>query len=140
MYRIKIWLGWTIAVFGGIMTAIWLERLAQGQRKDVVMMGFVVLGFCAAGIALIRVGRREAKAAALHDERGVPQTAERVVLHLATQHKGTVTAALVAAHSALSFDEAQAELDKLAPKGACDVDTTDSGAVIYRFAGLLPEE
>ena len=139
MYRIKIWLGWVIAAFGASMAAVWVDKLVQGEHTGMVSMGFVVGSFCVCGVALIRSGRKQAQAAALHDERGTPQTAEHVVLHLAVQHKGTLTATLVAANSALSFDQAQAELDNLTRKGACDIDSTDKGVVVYRFAGLLAD-
>lgn len=139
MSRIKIWLGWAISVFGGNMAAVWVDKLVQGERKGLVVMSLVVGGVCAGGVAQICRGRSEGRAAALHDERGAPQTAEHVVLHLAAQHRGILTPALVAAHSPLSFDEAQPELDQVTRKGACDIDSTDRGVVVYRFAGLLPE-
>jgi len=59
---------------------------------------------------------------------------ERIVLKLAVQQRGEVTAVDVATNSTLTLEQAQETLDKLNLKGANQVDVSDPGVVVYRFS------
>ncbi len=139
MYRLKIFVGWLMAVVGAFMVAVWVQTLVDGDPKNSVLTLFFCAAFAGGGVLLLRSGSRDQRALGLTTPSGVQATPEKLVLQVAQRQGGTVTAAEVAADSPLSFDEAQQELDSLARKGACDVDATDQGAVVYRFAGLLPK-
>ncbi|MBI5611287.1 MAG: hypothetical protein HY902_20605 [Deltaproteobacteria bacterium] len=136
MAQVKAIVGWFLALLGTVMGGVWLDRVLAGQNRDPAMSVVLTGLFLAGGVQLIRSAKRDRERAALTDPRTRPASREHVVLHAAREAGGTVTAVLVAERTALSFDEVQAELDQLARKGACDVDASDSGAVVYRFAGL----
>lgn len=59
---------------------------------------------------------------------------ERKVLTYAMERGGVVTALEIAAHTDLSYDEAQSYLDRMADKGHVEVTPTDNG-LAYRFPG-----
>jgi hypothetical protein len=54
-------------------------------------------------------------------------------IRAAQKHAGRITAAEVAADTHLTFDEAKAELERLAKAGACEVVVGDAGILVYRF-------
>lgn len=137
MYRLIAICGWLLGFMTLCMAGVYLDKTWKGDNADPVLMGVMIsiLGFSA--FQLVRIGRRGVKDRQLQDGSGHVQSPEHIVLRLARDRGGEVTAAQVAADSALSFDEAQAELDNLARKGACDVDATDEGVVVYRFGGLV---
>jgi hypothetical protein len=56
-----------------------------------------------------------------------------MVIQVAQKHRGRVTASEIAAASTLTFDEAKAELDRLAKAGACEVIVGDAGIMVFRF-------
>lgn len=137
MYRLIAICGWFLGFVSLCMAGVYLDKTLHGTNADPVLMGVMVgiMGF--AGFQLVRIGRRGAKDRQLQDGSGHVQSPEHIVLRLARDRGGELTAAQVAADSALSFDDAQAELDNLARKGACDIDSTDTGVVVYRFGGLV---
>jgi hypothetical protein len=137
MYRLMAICGWLLGFFALCMAGVYLDKTLDGTNNAPVLMAVMtaIMGF--GGFQLVRMGRRGAKDGRLRDGSGQAQSPEHVVLRLARDRGGEVTAAQVAADSALSFDDAQAELDTLARKGACEVDATEDGVVIYRFGGLV---
>jgi ABC-type nickel/cobalt efflux system permease component RcnA len=58
---------------------------------------------------------------------------ERVVLQLAVQHRGVLTAVEVATDSTLTLEQAQETLAQLNLKGVNQMDVSDLGVVVYRF-------
>jgi hypothetical protein len=63
---------------------------------------------------------------------------ERVILSLARDNAGRVTAAQVAAGSDWTVDQAQKELDNLARRNVCELRVLKSGTVVYHFAEFDP--
>ncbi|MEI8093476.1 MAG: TM2 domain-containing protein [Spirochaetales bacterium] len=63
---------------------------------------------------------------------------ERVILNLAQQNSGRVTAAQVAAGSDWTVDQAQKELDNLVRRNVCELRVLKSGTVVYHFAEFDP--
>ncbi|HEY4220375.1 MAG TPA: hypothetical protein VGO62_03515 [Myxococcota bacterium] len=59
------------------------------------------------------------------------------ILALAATNEGAVTVAEVALHAAVPLDRAERALDALSVRGRADVETTASGATIYRVHGFL---
>ena len=85
-----------------------------------------------AAISLRRLGgeSRTPTAAALD-----PQ---KEVLRIARQHRGRVTATLVALDTSLSVAESEHALDEMARNGYASISVADDGRVEYEFREFLP--
>lgn len=59
---------------------------------------------------------------------------EEQVLFLAKAERGHATAAEIAADASFTFEEVQAELDRLATTGRCELLVTEDGLCVYHFA------
>lgn len=65
---------------------------------------------------------------------------ERVILRLANANHGVVTPQMVVMNSHFSLAEAKAELERLRKGGFCVYNIGQSGAELYTFQGLKPEQ
>jgi len=65
---------------------------------------------------------------------------EKLILRLAAENKGYITAAEVSLNSELSIEEAGKALDELKTKGACILRISDSGTYVYQFELLSYRE
>ena len=63
---------------------------------------------------------------------------EKQLLMLAAQNGGVLTVAMVCANSALTIDESEEALDRMAKRSVADLEIDENGVSVYRFIGLLP--
>jgi hypothetical protein len=61
------------------------------------------------------------------------QTLEAELLRLATLHAGRITVVEAVAELGVTPEEATRALDRMATRGAADVEITDSGLLVYSF-------
>jgi hypothetical protein len=115
-----------LAVLGGTFIQLVEGTSSYTLLTDVVMaLVFGVLPLVGGGWLYWRL--RQATAQRVTAER------ERVVLQLAVQQRGGVTAVDVATNSTLTLEQAQATLEQLHLKGANEVDVSEPGVIVYRF-------
>ena len=69
-----------------------------------------------------------------------PSLLRTLVLRTAKAQKGRVTPAEVAAATALPYQDAKSELERLAAGGACQVVVGEGGLVVYRFPEFEGDE
>jgi Fic family protein len=62
---------------------------------------------------------------------------ERVILTLAKENKGIITASEVALAANISMDEAKKDLDALVSKGFADIRVRKSGTLVYTLPELM---
>jgi hypothetical protein len=131
--------GWSLLLVGAFFTTAAVIDIVTGSDKKTgldVLVGLVVFfgGLGYGGFRLIRAGTAGA-------DRVLPPVArEAAALRLAHTSGGSIGAAQLAAHAAMSFQEAEATLASLVGQGACDTVVTDGGAVLYRFPDLALTE
>ncbi|HEX3766103.1 MAG TPA: TM2 domain-containing protein [Kofleriaceae bacterium] len=63
-------------------------------------------------------------------------TPEQRILHLAGEHDGAVTVAMVAMKTGMSLRQAKKELERLRKQEFCTIDVSAAGARLYVFEGL----
>jgi hypothetical protein len=63
-------------------------------------------------------------------------TPEQQILHLAGEHDGAVTVAMVAMKTGMSLRQATKELEHLRKQEFCTIDVSAAGAKLYVFEGL----
>lgn len=63
-------------------------------------------------------------------------TPEQQILHVAGEHEGAVTVAMVAMKTGMSLRQAKKELERLCKEGFCTIDVSTAGATLYVFEGL----
>jgi hypothetical protein len=63
-------------------------------------------------------------------------TPEQQILHLAGEHDGAVTVAMVAMKTGMSLRQAKKELERLCKEEFCTIDVSTAGAKLYVFEGL----
>lgn len=63
-------------------------------------------------------------------------TPEQQILHVAGEHDGTVTVAMVAMKTGMSLRQATKELERLRKQEFCTLDVSAAGAKLYVFEGL----
>lgn len=134
MRHVMMIAGAFLAAFGALGLVIEVQNLGTPESKQ-PMLGFAIgLILAGAGGFLLRKGMRWGKAA------GPPESPEDIVLRLARERGGVITATEVAAASRLSFIQADAELQRLGGLGACDAELGEGSALKYRFSGLSAED
>lgn len=65
--------------------------------------------------------------------------AEKAILRIAHDHKGRVSATLVAMETTLTIEEAEKYLSDIAGRGHASLHVRDSGTIEYVFNDLLPD-
>jgi predicted transcriptional regulator len=65
------------------------------------------------------------------------ETVERVILKLAKENKGILTASEVALGANISMDEAKKNLDTLVSKGFAEIRVRKSGTLVYTLPELM---
>lgn len=128
-------LGVTLALFSSFFVVAAIADLAGGDTETAtgVLLGLLVF-FSGTGFAGGYLAWRKLRSAepTLDDEER-----ERLVLRLAADRQGRLTAAEVAAHTPLSLRESQQMLDRLEQHRAAELQLTPDGAMVYRFPQLL---
>jgi len=110
-----------------------------------VLTGLFVffLGTAAVGIFLAWYMLRRRQPSSATSEAPGPTTdadRERSVLQYAETEHGRVTLAEVATHCEMTVPEAKHTLDHLVAQQVADLQVTDSGVLVYVFAGFLSDE
>jgi TM2 domain-containing membrane protein YozV len=65
------------------------------------------------------------------------ETVERVILRIAKQNKGILTASEVALEANISMDEAKKDLDALVSKGFAEIRVRKTGTLVYTLPELM---
>jgi predicted transcriptional regulator len=65
------------------------------------------------------------------------ESVERVILKIAKEHKGILTASEVALGANISIDEAKKNLDALVSKGFAEIRVRKSGTLVYTLPELM---
>ncbi len=130
---LKLVIGVLLVAFGLIGIGVEVDNAANGTSHD-RGVGIALIVVCLTGGAyLIRSGRRgRSEPRRVRTQQG-EVSASNVVLRIAREQAGRVTAAEIASHSTLSFDEAKAELDRLEKAGACTIEVGENGVRVYYF-------
>jgi TM2 domain-containing membrane protein YozV len=68
------------------------------------------------------------------------ETVERVILRLAKQNKGIITASEVALEASISIEEAKRDLDALVSKGFAELRVRKSGTLVYTLPELMDSD
>jgi predicted transcriptional regulator len=68
------------------------------------------------------------------------ETVERVILHLAKQNKGIITASEVALEANISIEDAKKNLDTLVTKGFAELRVRKSGTLVYTLPELMDSD
>jgi TM2 domain-containing membrane protein YozV len=68
------------------------------------------------------------------------ETVERVILRLAKQNKGIITASEVALEASISIEEAKKDLDALVSKGFAELRVRKSGTLVYTLPELMDSD
>jgi hypothetical protein len=128
-------LGVTLALFSSFFVMAAIGDLFGGdtETKTSVLLGLLVFfsGTGFAGAYLAKRSLRSPEPTLTDEER------ERLVLRLAADHQGRLTAAEVAAHTPLSLQESQQMLERLEQHRAAELQLTPDGAMVYHFPQLL---
>lgn len=125
--------GWAAIGVGAFMALGILLNLGRGFGALAFLLA---LAFCTAlpigvGVALLR-GRVDR---ALGE--GATEAWGSELLRLAERRGGSLTVAEVVAHVDLSPEAAEHHLDRLCLQGVAEHRVSESGVMVYRFAGLL---
>lgn len=112
-----------------------LFAIAIAANPNDIATGIAIMFFLGnvpliAGVLLLRQSRAKKR-------RAMMETAERVLLQLARQNRGTLTASTVAMETPLTVEEAREMLELMVTRGIADVDVDDHGVVAYRFRELV---
>lgn len=67
------------------------------------------------------------------NRKALERSKEKEILKVASRHRGTLTAAIVALETELSVEESEKELQRLVQLGHATVDVTDDGRMTYEF-------
>ena len=131
-------LGWIMVAFGFVGLAVEVQEIAAGRATGVAV-GLVLSGaFILGGLAIVRARSRspESRHPAAGGRRYERGEIEPAIFQLAEKRFGRVTPVEVASNVGVPFDVAQAALEDLRGKGACQVLVTAAGVTVYRFPEL----
>ncbi len=128
-HLINVGCGTLTALFGAVL----IGGTAVSFGKDHSPAGDLVMGFLF-GVLPFALGIWWVVRTLRGRQRAAWERTERVILRLAQQKGGVLTALEAAAETDLSFDEAKRYLDRLADQGHVDVTPTEAG-LAYRFPG-----
>ncbi len=119
-----------IGAFMGLGIAL---NLDQGFGASAYVLALLFCTVLPIGVGLsILLGRGRGELA-LQAERAW----EGELLRLAERRGGSLTLAEVVAHADLSRKEAEQRLDRLCQQGIAEYRVSESGVMVYRFAGFL---
>jgi hypothetical protein len=120
-----------LSIFGLVMCLGALVEIFDKTSKNSVPSDIALLGFAGilpviCGVWLYRHTRRIASERAFAGR-------EKLILALAAQHGGALTAPQVAEGSNLTLEQAKATLDHLNQKSFNQVSVSESGGIVYTF-------
>jgi hypothetical protein len=129
-------MGWVLVVIGIICVGGQIDDLRKGKTDD-AGIGFVMITvILGGGILLLRSAANRPvtvlMATAGKGTQDVPL--ETTVLRLARSHKGRVTPVEIATDAGISLEMAKEELERLMKAGACSLDVSEAGILVFRFA------
>lgn len=147
MYR--LWLAYLLWLVGGF-GVLGFHRLYL-RKIPTAVLWFLTGGLAFIGAAFDfltlrsqveaanrRDGLAAGRVAALRPPAPEKEPLERTVLRVAQQNAGRVSAVQVAAASEWTLGEVQAELDRLAKQGLCELRILKGGGTVYHFADFDP--
>jgi hypothetical protein len=71
---------------------------------------------------------------------GSPESVERIILRLAKQNRGVLTASEVALEANITLDAAKKDLDALVSKGFAELRVRQSGTLVYTLPELMDSD
>jgi peptidoglycan/LPS O-acetylase OafA/YrhL len=107
--------------------------LPAGPAARIIFFIILVLAPALGGGALLRSWFSRRRKARERKELLGQQTLQVEILKLAGANGGALRAIDAVAELGISQEEADAALERLAVRGAAEVDITESGALVYRF-------
>jgi hypothetical protein len=118
-----------------VVMASYELAIGPSETRPGVLAGIIVFFLGTGVVAAILIKRAFLR-------RSAPTTPpvdppESRILNLAMTRRGRVTVPEVAATCGLSLEESKVQLDRLALKGAADLQATDDGVLVYVFSGFL---
>lgn len=123
----------------GLLGVAWAaDALVAGQGVDLLAAGLGVLSLLASGVFLMRVRRVHAsrQARERQGERELIEREEGIVLQVALQRRGHVTAGEVAAASGLPVETVRQVLRRLEAAGGCHTHPGPDGQPVFHFEQL----
>jgi hypothetical protein len=132
-----------VATFALLAACAFVRALARFDPAEVAIdfVGFLLLAHAAFHIARMppRIRRLRAKGRSADGDADA-RALEPLVLRLARERAGRITASEVAIACSVTRQDARAVLDALASEGACNVLIGQAGVPVYAFAEFsLPE-
>ena len=120
-----------LGVFGlfmclGALVEIFDKTSKDSAGADIALLVFAGILPIVCGVWLYTHVRRAASERAF-------AASEKVILALAAQHGGALTAPQVAESSSLTLEQAKSTLDHLNRKSFNQVSVSESGAIVYTF-------
>ena len=123
--------GGALLAFGGFLGVGLLLNVSGPHSASALFLAFVVFSLVPAGAGLWLIRAPQATAASrLAAERAWNSE----LLRLAARRDGSLSVAEVVAHADLAPAEAEQRLDDLSRRGLCELQVTDHGVIVYRFA------
>jgi hypothetical protein len=128
--------GWILVAIGIICLGAQVDDVRNGKTNDLgigVVMITVMLG---GGVLLLRSASRSPLTVRVAAPGMAAQEVplETTVLRLAKQLQGRVTPVEIATEAGIGLDVAKTELERLMKAGACTLEVSESGMLLYRFA------
>lgn len=114
------------SAFGYVAWGVLYGNPAKSPVGPLIFAGLMLGG----GASLLLSGRKKTLTAKAEAHASI----EEQVLFLAKGTRGHATAAEIAADASFSFEEVQAELDRLTTLGRCELLVTEEGLCVYHFA------
>ena len=121
--------GWLTAAFGAFASLMVLTNLSTQSASDATIRFLASAALGAAGVVIARRARRGTS-------KIDAQLAEQEILRVARAHDGRITAAEVAAESAVPLAQAGEMLEALSGKGACRMSVAEAGILVFEFPEL----
>lgn len=131
------WLGcmgfFVVLVILGMMIRMgqWLANEGRGVLMILIVAILAIAG-CYAYYRYAKNQKAQLRAAQEQQNHN-----EKLILQLAADNNGYITAAEISLDSELSLDEASKLLDILKSKGACILRVSDNGTYVYQFDSLI---
>ncbi|OPA73580.1 hypothetical protein BVG16_27595 [Paenibacillus selenitireducens] len=137
--RKSSWLGCLglLVVMTILGTMIRLGQWLANEGRSVLIILIVAIVAIAAYYAYSKYTKKQ-KAQHLADQEQQNHN-EKLILKLAAEKKGYITAAEISLNSNLSLDDASKMLDDLKAKGACILRVSDNGTYVYQFDMLISQ-
>jgi hypothetical protein len=126
--------GWEEFAGGLVFTIIFGFVWLRNPSVWVWLFPFAFAGVMPALQGLSRIiSQRFSRKLSRENRKALERSKEKEILKVASRHRGSLTAAIVALETELSIEESEKELQRLVQLGQATVDVTDDGRMTYEF-------